>query len=84
MPSPSRALQFNREAALSSIAETIEDDLYVADLFANEKVQPALYHFIITRRGSSEVIEWGQAFSMDAIRNAAREWMEHSALRIAS
>lgn len=84
MPSPARALQFNREVALSSIAETIEDDLYAADLFENKQVQPALYHFIITRRGSSEVIEWGQAFSMDAIRNQAQDWLEHSALRIAS
>ncbi len=84
MPRQARALQFNREAALSSIVETIEDDLYIADLFENSRVQPALYHFIITRRGSSEVIEWGQAFSMNAIRNAAEEWLEHSALRIAS
>jgi hypothetical protein len=80
----SKALRFNREAALSEIIETLQDGPYLADLFANTKVEPAIYHYIITKHGSTEILDWGQTFSMDSSRQAAEQWLETRALRIAS
>ena len=84
MPSQSGPLRFNRDAATSAIVETLQDGPYMADLFANEQVEPAIYHYIITRHGSTEILDWGQTFSMESCRNAAGQWMESRALRIAS
>lgn len=83
MLSQSTSLRFNRESALSSIAETIDDGFYVADFFSNDRIQPPVYHYIITRRGSTEILDWGQGFSMDAIRNQALGWLAHRVDKIA-
>jgi hypothetical protein len=80
----SSSLRFNREAALSSIAETIQNGSYFADLFANQKMEPAVYHYIITRNGSSDILDWGQGFSMESIRQQAENWLADSAQSIAS
>ncbi len=84
MPNQSGPLRFNRDAATSAIVETLQDGPYLADLFANDQVQPPVYHYIITRRGSSEILDWGQTFSMDSSRRMAEEWLGVRALRIAS
>jgi hypothetical protein len=84
MPNQYNSLRFNREGARSSITETIYEGSYVADLFVNEKVQPPIFHYIITQKGSSEILDWGQGFSMDAMREQAENWLAHSAQRIAS
>ena len=84
MPIQSGPLRFNREAASAAIVETLQEGPYLADLFANDKVEPPVYHYIITRRGSNEILDWGQTFSMDSSRDAAEQWMESRALRIAS
>ena len=77
----SKGLRFNREAASNSIAETIQDGFYFADLFANNKIQPPVFHYIITQSGSTEILDWGQGFSMDAIRQQAETWLAGSAQR---
>jgi hypothetical protein len=79
----SKGLRFNREAAFNSIAETIQDGFYFADLFANQNLQPPIFHYIITRRGSTEILDWGQGFSMDAIRQQAVSWLAQDARRVA-
>ena len=84
MLSQAKGLTFNREAALSSIAETIEEGSYFADLFENQKVTPPVYHYIITRRGSTEILDWGQGFSLDSMRQQAEGWLAQIARRAAS
>jgi hypothetical protein len=84
MPIQSGPLRFNREAAAAAIVETMQEGPYMADLFANDLVEPPVYHYIITRRGSSEILDWGQTFSMDSSRSAAEDWLTERALRIAS
>ena len=84
MHGQSEGLRFNREAALSSIAETIRDGFYCADLFANEKIQPPIYHYIITLTGSTEVLDWGQGFSMDSVRTGAESYLSQIQRRMAS
>lgn len=84
MLSQSKGLTFNREAALSSIAETIEEGSYFADLFENQQVAPPVYHYIITQRGSTEILDWGQGFSLDSMRQQAEDWLAQTARRAAS
>lgn len=83
MPNQIGLLTYNRDAASSAIVETLQDGPYVADLFANDKVDPPVYHYIITCSGSSEVLDWGQTFSMESSRRLAEEWLGARALRIA-
>ena len=83
MFSESNSLRFNREAALSSITETIHDGSYFADLFANQKIEPPVYHYIITQSGSSEILDWGQGFSLDTVREQAEGWLARKAEKIA-
>ena len=84
MFSPSAGVSFNREAALNSITETIENGFYFADLFENKKVTPPVYHYIITKRGSSDILDWGQGLSLDSLRQQAERWLYQTARRAAS
>lgn len=83
MFSQSKGLTFNRQAALNTISQSIESGELVADLFANNKVEPPVYHYIITRRGSSEILDWGQGFSMESLRHEAEAWMFRHGLKVA-
>jgi hypothetical protein len=83
MLSQSEGLRFNRDAALNAAVETIHDGFYFVDMFANSKVQPHIYHYIITRRGSSEVLDWGQGFSLESMREQAEAWLEQRTLKLA-
>lgn len=84
MLSQSKGLTFNRQAAVNTIHQSIESGDYVADLFANTKVDPPVYHYIITKHGSNEIVDWGQGFSLEAIRRDAQKWIAHFAEKIAS
>ena len=80
MPMPAQAqspktLQFNREAALSLVQETIEQGPYIADLLANQQAQPASFHYIITRKGNCDVVDWGVESSLEAAREIAGDWL---------
>jgi len=83
MFSQSTGLLFPRVAASNTITDTISDGLFFADLFCNQKIQPTVYHYIITRKGSSEILDWGQGFSLDAIKKQAQEWLAGEARKIA-
>lgn len=73
MPIQARVLRFNRKAVLESIEETIRKGPYLADLFINQRCQPSLFIFIITRKGSNKILDWGRSFSMPALREHAEQ-----------
>ena len=45
---------------------------YYADFRRDERLIPEVYHCIIQREGSSEILAWSQYRSLDAAREAAQ------------
>jgi hypothetical protein len=44
---------------------------YYADFRRDKRLSPEVYHCIIQREGSTEIISWSQHRSLDAARRAA-------------
>lgn len=49
---------------------------YFADIVQDNRSTPALWHCIVQRYGSNDVIAWFQAESVDAARHAALAELE--------
>ena len=45
---------------------------YYADFRRDERLIPEVYHCIIQREGSSEILSWSQYRSLDAARESAQ------------
>lgn len=45
---------------------------FVAEITVNRESKPQLFHYVITRKGSPEFLEWGQAVSVYAAESRAR------------
>lgn len=55
----------------------------VAELFVNPKVDPPIHHYVVMRKGSVEILGWGQERSAEAAERQARECMESLSRRTA-
>lgn len=65
-------VEFHRRSAGSAVKQTLASRTHVADIVSNESVTPPVFHFIVTRKDSPEIIYWGQASSHDeAIEGAS-------------
>jgi hypothetical protein len=51
--------------------ESMELGDYVAEFVVNAKATPAIYHYVITRKGSTRIEIWGQTFSDEECRREA-------------
>ena len=54
---------------------------YEAEFFVDTRHCPMLYHYVVTRQGSAEILHWGQEFSMEEAERAAMDWMHIEAQR---
>ena len=45
---------------------------YVAEITVNRKSVPPLFHYIVTKKDSPEILEWGQTVSVHAANARAR------------
>jgi hypothetical protein len=54
---------------------TLQIGQYVADIYANTREKPPVFHYIITRQGSSEIIYWGQEASEDEALQCAESYI---------
>ncbi|HUS18227.1 MAG TPA: hypothetical protein VMZ25_01130 [Terriglobales bacterium] len=57
--------------------KTLEAYGLVAEFFENLDSDPPIYHFVIMRKGSIEILGWGQEHSAEAAEQAAKECMEN-------
>ena len=67
-----RVIQFNRAAASTRAAESIERDGLASDIFHNPQIHPPTWHFIISRQHNGEILYWGQVRSLAKARAASR------------
>ena len=54
----------------------LEEFGYLAELFVNDKVEPPVHHYVVMRKGSVEILGWGQERSAEAAERQARHCME--------
>jgi hypothetical protein len=45
---------------------------FIAEITVNRETKPQLFHYVITRKGHAEILEWGQAVSVYAAESRAR------------
>ena len=50
---------------------------YYADFRCDKRLSPRVYHYIIQRDGSSEILAWSQYRSLDAAVRAAEKQLQH-------
>jgi hypothetical protein len=55
------------------VKRTIAIGDHIADLYCQSNGDPQLFHYIITRQNSAEILAWGQEYSAEAAERAALE-----------
>lgn len=49
---------------------------FLAEFFVNEQEEPPVHHYVVMRKGSVEILGWGQERSAEAAERQARHCME--------
>ena len=57
------------------VKRTLSHGDYEAEFYVDPKLNPPIYHFIVTRRGAAEIVMWGQEPSMTEAERSALDWM---------
>ena len=69
-------VEFNRQSAASAVKRTLTSRTHTADIIANENVEPAVFHFIITGKDSPEIVYWGQTQDFAEALDAAQAMLK--------
>lgn len=69
-------LEFSTGANKVHPKRTLEVQGFVAEFFVNEKSDPPVYHYVVMRKGSIEILGWGQEHTAEAAERMARDCME--------
>lgn len=54
----------------------IENQQYFADILHDTQNEPAVYHYIIQRKGSNEILHWSQESTEEKAIDAARKELQ--------
>jgi hypothetical protein len=54
----------------------VEAHGFQAEVFIDDHADPAIHHYVVTRKGSVEILGWGQERSVEAAESAARSCIE--------
>jgi hypothetical protein len=54
----------------------IEIGEYIADILVDKRSFPVVVHWIVQRRGSPEILQWGHEDTFDAASREAVAWIE--------
>ena len=73
--SKDKILEFPKGEERPMVKRTLSHGEYEAEFYVDPKLNPAVYHFVITRRGAAEIIIWGQEQSMSDAERSALDWM---------
>ena len=73
--SKDKILEFPKGEEKPMVKRTLSHGEYEAELYVDPKLNPPVYHFVITRRGAAEIIIWGQERSMAEAGCSALDWM---------
>ena len=72
-----KVLDFKPEAdRVQQKKKTLEVRGFIAEFFTNEKIDPPVYHYVVMRKGSVEILGWGQESTAESAERMARNCME--------
>lgn len=54
---------------------------FLAEIYMNDKVEPSVHHYVVTCKGSAEILGWGQERSAEAAERAVRNRIEELSRR---
>lgn len=74
--SSTNVLDFRPVMKKAGSQRLIKADGFLAEFFVNTKVDPPVHHYVVMRKGSVEILGWGQERSADAAEHQARHCME--------
>ena len=52
---------------------------YYADIVCNRKSDPEIWHWVVQREGSTDILKWGQERHRAAAELAARSYLQNTA-----
>ena len=64
-------IEFPKAKAKSLTKRTLAVGDYLAELYVDTRSAPPLYHYIVTRKDSAEILGWGQERSVEAAERSA-------------
>lgn len=81
MADVTKLIQFNVKAVESLVKRKLEMFGMEANFFSNRHAHPEVFHYIITEIGSSEILAWGQKYSLKEAESRATECMQKLAAK---
>jgi hypothetical protein len=57
------------------VKRTLTSGGFEAEFFVDSKSEPAIYHYIVTRKGSADILAWGQEKNSNDAEHAAMDCM---------
>ena len=54
----------------------LERGNFIADVILDNRFNAKIFHWIVQRIGSPEVIQWGQEYTFEEARDAAQDFLE--------
>jgi len=54
---------------------------YIADILLDTRHHEKIYHWIVQRVGSAEILQWGQEYSFEEAQRQAQSFLENYAKR---
>ncbi len=70
-----KILDFKTGANRVQPRKTLEAHGFRAEFFLNEKAEPPVYHYVVMRPGSVEILAWGQERTQEAAERLAKDCM---------
>ena len=61
----------------------VEKDGYIADIFLSKSGSLDIFHYIIQRSGSAEILVWGQELSLRSAQDSIEEFIRHDRSKLA-
>ena len=71
-----KVLYFSKGANRVQGKKTLEARGFLAEFFVNDRVDPPVYHYVVMRKGSVEILGWGQERTAESAEKMARNCME--------
>ena len=70
-----KVLEFSTGANRVQPKKILEAHGFRSEFFVNEKTDPPVYHYVVLRPGSVEILAWGQERTAEAAESMARDCM---------
>ena len=76
-----KILEFRTGANRVQPNKSLEAHGFRSEFFLNDKTDPPVYHYVVMRPGSVEILAWGQERTAEAAERLARDCMRTLSLR---